>query len=84
MVGPPGSGKTLLARALPGILPVMSTDEALDVSRIYSVADLLPSDTPLVRTRPFRSPHHTISNAGLLGGGHWPRPGEISLDRLAA
>ncbi len=79
MVGPPGSGKTLLARALPGILPAMSTDEALDVSRIYSVADLLPSDTPLVRARPFRSPHHTISNAGLVGGGHWPRPGEISL-----
>jgi len=79
MIGPPGSGKTLLARALPGILPAMSTDEALDVSRIYSVADLLPSDTPLVRSRPFRSPHHTISNAGLVGGGHWPRPGEISL-----
>lgn len=79
MVGPPGSGKTLLARALPGILPAMSTDEALDVSRIYSVADLLPPDTPLVRARPFRSPHHTISNAGLVGGGHWPRPGEISL-----
>ena len=79
MVGPPGAGKTLLARALPGILPAMSTDEALDVSRIYSVADLLPSDVPLVRTRPFRSPHHTISNAGLVGGGNWPRPGEISL-----
>ena len=79
MVGPPGAGKTLLARALPEILPAMSTDEALDVSRIYSVADLLPSDVPLVQTRPFRSPHHTISNAGLVGGGNWPRPGEISL-----
>ncbi|MFQ5943860.1 MAG: YifB family Mg chelatase-like AAA ATPase, partial [Anaerolineales bacterium] len=79
MVGPPGAGKTLLARALPGILPAMSTDEALDVSRIYSVSDLLPSDVPLVRSRPFRSPHHTISNAGLVGGGNWPRPGEISL-----
>ena len=79
MVGPPGSGKTLLARALPGILPAMTADEALDVSRIYSVADLLPSGMPLVRTRPFRSPHHTISNAGLVGGGNWPRPGEISL-----
>ena len=79
MVGPPGAGKTLLARALPGILPAMSTDEALDVSRIYSVSDLLPSDLPLVRERPFRAPHHTISNAGLVGGGNWPRPGEISL-----
>jgi magnesium chelatase family protein len=79
MVGPPGAGKTLLARALPGILPTMTTDEALDVSQIYSVADLLPSDVPMVRARPFRSPHHTISNAGLVGGGNWPRPGEISL-----
>lgn len=79
MVGPPGAGKTLLARALPGILPKMSIDEALDVTRIYSVADQLPPDVPLVRTRPFRSPHHTISHAGLVGGGNWPRPGEISL-----
>lgn len=79
MIGPPGAGKTLLARALPDILPELSIDEALDVSRIYSVADLLPTDIPLMRTRPFRSPHHTISNAGLVGGGNWPRPGEISL-----
>ena len=79
MCGPPGSGKTLLARALPGILPSLTSDEALDVTKIYSVAGLLPSDTPLIRQRPFRSPHHTISNAGLVGGGHWPRPGEISL-----
>ncbi len=79
MVGPPGAGKTLLARALPSILPAMTFEEALDVSRIYSVSDLLPSDMPLVRHRPFRSPHHTISNAGLVGGGNWPRPGEISL-----
>ena len=79
MVGPPGAGKTLLARALPGILPGMSTDESLDVSRIYSVSDLLPSNVPLIRERPFRSPHHTISYAGLVGGGNWPRPGEISL-----
>jgi magnesium chelatase family protein len=79
MVGPPGAGKTLLARALPGILPHMSIDEALDVTRVYSVADQLPSDLPLVSTRPFRSPHHTISHAGLVGGGNWPRPGEISL-----
>lgn len=79
MCGPPGSGKTLLARSLPSILPPMSTDEALEVTKIYSVSGLLPPDTPLVRQRPFRSPHHTISNAGLVGGGQWPKPGEISL-----
>jgi magnesium chelatase family protein len=79
MIGPPGAGKTLLARALPSILPSMTLAEALDVTRIYSVADLLPSETPLVRARPFRAPHHTISHAGLVGGGTWPRPGEISL-----
>jgi magnesium chelatase family protein len=79
MMGPPGAGKTLLARALPSILPNMTIDEALDVTRVYSVADQLPSDEPLVYQRPFRSPHHTISHAGLVGGGNWPRPGEISL-----
>ena len=79
MTGPPGSGKTLLARALPAVLPRMTIDEALDVTRIYSVADQLPPDVPLVRARPFRSPHHTISHAGLVGGGNWPRPGEVSL-----
>ncbi|GAB4556952.1 MAG: YifB family Mg chelatase-like AAA ATPase [Anaerolineae bacterium] len=79
MSGPPGSGKTLLARSLPSILPRMTTDEALEVTKIYSVAGLLPSDQPMIRYRPFRAPHHTISHAGLVGGGHWPRPGEISL-----
>jgi magnesium chelatase family protein len=79
MIGPPGAGKTLMARALPSILPAMTIDESLDVTRIYSVADLLPSDVPLIRARPFRSPHHTISHAGLVGGGNWPHPGEISL-----
>ena len=79
MCGPPGSGKTLLARSLPSILPPMTTDEALEVTKIYSVSGLLPADTPMVRRRPFRSPHFTISNAGLVGGGHWPKPGEISL-----
>jgi magnesium chelatase family protein len=79
MIGPPGSGKTLMARALPSILPAMTIDEELDVTRIYSVADMLPSDVPLIRSRPFRAPHHTISHAGLVGGGNWPHPGEISL-----
>ncbi len=79
MIGPPGAGKTLLARALPGILPQMAIEEALDVTRIYSIADQLHADMPLMLERPFRSPHHTISNAGLVGGGNWPQPGEISL-----
>ncbi len=79
LVGPPGVGKTLLARALPGVLPQMDIGEALEVTRIYSVADLMPSDVPLIYTRPFRAPHHTISEAGLIGGGSYPRPGEISL-----
>lgn len=79
MVGSPGAGKTLLARAMPGILPEMSIEESLDVTRIYSVADQLPAGTPLIKHRPFRSPHHTISHAGLVGGGNIPKPGEISL-----
>ncbi len=79
MSGPPGSGKTLLARSLPSILPPMTTEEALEVTKIYSVSGLLPPDTSLIRQRPFRSPHYTISSAGLVGGGHWPKPGEISL-----
>ena len=79
MIGPPGAGKTLLARAIPAIMPRMTIDEALDVTRIYSVADQLPPDVPLIRNRPFRAPHHTISHAGLVGGGNWPNPGEITL-----
>jgi magnesium chelatase family protein len=79
MTGPPGSGKTLLARSVPSIMPTMDIDEALEVTKIYSVTGLLPSDTPLVLHRPFRSPHHTISYAGLVGGGKWPRPGEVTL-----
>jgi magnesium chelatase family protein len=79
LVGPPGTGKTLLAKALPGILPELSFEEALEVTQIYSVAGLLPAESPLIRARPFRAPHHTISTAGLVGGGRWPRPGEISL-----
>lgn len=79
MVGPPGSGKTLLARAVPSILPRLTLEEALDVTRIYSICDMLPADVPLIRSRPFRAPHHTISHAGLVGGGNQPHPGEISL-----
>src|SRR5947207_3745280 len=79
MSGPPGSGKTLLARSMPSILPRMIIEESLDVTKIYSVSGMLPSDMPLVLQRPFRAPHHTISHAGLVGGGRIPRPGEISL-----
>jgi magnesium chelatase family protein len=79
MAGSPGSGKTLLARAMPSIPPEMSIEESLDVTRIYSVADQLPAGTPLIKHRPFRAPHHTISHAGLVGGGNIPKPGEISL-----
>lgn len=79
MTGPPGSGKTMLARRLPGILPPLAFEEALEVSRVYSAAGLLDARTGLMVKRPFRAPHHTISDAGLIGGGSWPKPGEISL-----
>ncbi|MBI5022949.1 MAG: YifB family Mg chelatase-like AAA ATPase [Candidatus Magasanikbacteria bacterium] len=79
MSGPPGSGKTLLARTLPTILPRLTMEESLEVSKLYSVAGLLTADRPLVTTRPFRTPHHTASGASLVGGGRIPRPGEISL-----
>jgi magnesium chelatase family protein len=79
LTGPPGAGKTLLARSMPSILPMMTIEESLEVTKVYSIAGLLPPDTPLIRHRPFRAPHHTISHAGLVGGGSWPRPGEISL-----
>ncbi|MFP4164770.1 MAG: YifB family Mg chelatase-like AAA ATPase [Chitinispirillaceae bacterium] len=79
MVGPPGSGKTMLARRLPTILPDLSLDEALETTKIHSVSGMLDSSTPLLALRPYRSPHHTISDAGLIGGGSYPRPGEVSL-----
>jgi magnesium chelatase family protein len=79
MVGPPGSGKTMLARRMPSILPNLTIDEALETTKIHSVAGTLPTDSALVATRPFRSPHHSISYAGLIGGGAVPNPGEVSL-----
>ena len=79
LIGPPGSGKSMLSKRLPSILPDMTWDEALEVSQIYSVMGMLTAKEPLVSHRPFRSPHHTISNAGLAGGGTNPKPGEISM-----
>ena len=80
MIGPPGSGKSMLAKRLPSILPDMTLEESLESSRVYSVAGLLESDTPMLLSRPFRSPHHTVSPVGLAGGGSArPRPGEVSL-----
>ncbi|MGE0083731.1 MAG: YifB family Mg chelatase-like AAA ATPase [Desulfococcaceae bacterium] len=79
MIGPPGSGKTMLARRIPGILPPMNFAEAIETTKIHSVSGMLGKDQSLITRRQFRSPHHTISDAGLIGGGHIPRPGEVSL-----
>lgn len=82
MYGPPGTGKTMLSRSLPGILPPLNAQESLEVTRIYSVAGLLPTRQPLLFERPFRAPHHGISTAGMIGGGSNPLPGEVSLAHL--
>src|SRR5438552_9389130 len=79
LIGPPGAGKTMLAKRIPTILPPMSFEESLETTRIHSVAGLLPSESGLSRIRPFRAPHHTISDAGLVGGGSIPRSGEVSM-----
>ncbi len=79
LIGPPGSGKTMLARRLPTILPPMSFEEAIETTKVHSVAGMLAEKEGLIGTRPFRAPHHTISNGGLIGGGTTPRPGEVSL-----
>jgi magnesium chelatase family protein len=79
LLGPPGAGKTMLARRLPGILPPMTLQEAMEATRVHSVAGVLDPGEPLLRRRPFRAPHHTVSDGGLVGGGGIPRPGEVSL-----
>lgn len=79
LIGPPGAGKSMLAKRLPSILPDMTWNEALETTKIYSVMGMLTNDAPMVLQRPFRAPHHTVSNAGLIGGGTLPRPGEISM-----
>jgi magnesium chelatase family protein len=79
MIGPPGSGKTMLAQRIPSILPLLSLEESLETTKIYSVAGLMRDGQALIATRPFRAPHHTVSDAGLVGGGTFPRPGEVSL-----
>ncbi|TEB05407.1 Competence protein ComM [Pelotomaculum schinkii] len=79
MLGSPGSGKTMLARSLPGILPDLTFQESLDVTKIHSLAGLLPAGRPLLTKRPFRSPHHSASTVSIIGGGRIPKPGEVSL-----
>ena len=79
MIGPPGSGKTMLAKRLPSILPPLTFDEALETTKIHSIAGILPKHKAIITERPFRSPHHTVSDAALVGGGSFPKPGEVSF-----
>lgn len=79
LIGSPGSGKTMMAQRIPSILPALSFEEALEVTKIYSIAGVLPNNQPIITTRPYRAPHHTVSAISLIGGGKYPKPGEISL-----
>ena len=79
LIGPPGSGKSMLAKRLPGILPDMTFEESIETTKIHSIAGVLPDSTGLISNRPFRSPHHSVSPVALAGGGTFPKPGEVSL-----